>query len=116
MMHNKLHDLIRKYENIYIFRHKRPDPDAIASQLALKEYIELNYLKKVYAIGDDDPQEFNYLGVMDQAEINYEKGLAIVVDTANFERIEGKDLKKFKNIIKIDHHIDEIDEIGRAHV
>lgn len=106
-MYNELQNIINEYEYIYIFRHKRPDPDAIASQLALKEYIQVNYNKKVFAIGDDDPIEFNYLGAMDKTEINYEKGLAIVVDTANYERIEGNNLEQFKMIIKIDHHIDE---------
>ena len=35
--YTKIYNLIRKHKKIYIARHIGPDPDALASQIALKE-------------------------------------------------------------------------------
>ena len=37
---------IKQYDTIVIARHISPDPDAIASQIALRDTIRLNYPKK----------------------------------------------------------------------
>ena len=51
-MFNKIYKTIKKYDTIVIARHIGVDPDAMASQLALKETIELTFpKKKVYAVG-----------------------------------------------------------------
>ena len=43
---------IKQYETIVIARHVGPDPDAICSQLALRDTILKQYpKKKVYAVG-----------------------------------------------------------------
>ena len=50
---NKLIELINKYENIVIFRHVRPDMDALGSQIGLKNIILDNFNNKnVYVVGD----------------------------------------------------------------
>ena len=50
---NKVYKKIKEYDEIVIARHVGPDPDAMASQMALKESILLTFPdKKVYAVGN----------------------------------------------------------------
>ena len=52
-MFQKIYKTIKKYNTIVIARHIGVDPDALASQLALKESILLTFpKKKVYAVGN----------------------------------------------------------------
>ncbi len=98
---------INEYQTIIIHRHKRPDLDCISSQMALKAFLELNFkTKKIYACGSDNYQEFNAIGKIDIIDPQtYQNSLVIVVDTANYDRIEDENFKLAKEIIKIDHHI-----------
>ena len=43
-------------------------------------------------------------------EKDYQDALVIVVDTANKVRIEGSIFEKAKEVIKIDHHPDIVEE------
>lgn len=105
MVKQKIIAEIKKYDTIIIHRHTRPDPDALGSQGGLKEIIRASFPeKKVYAVGEDDP-EFTYLNQMD--EINddaYRDALVVVCDTANTPRIDDERYKLGKKLIKIDHH------------
>ena len=61
----KIYKLIKKYDSIVIARHVGPDPDALGSQLALKESILATFPnKKVYAVGHP-ASRFKYLGELD---------------------------------------------------
>lgn len=96
---------IKQYDTIVIARHIGPDPDALASQLALKEII-LNTFpnKKVYAVGTP-ASKFKYLGSLDKmTDEMYKNSLLIVTDLANLARLDGANIKKFDYSIKIDHH------------
>jgi phosphoesterase RecJ-like protein len=89
-------------------RHKGADPDALGSQLGLKETIKLKFpTKKVYAIGKPSPK-FKFMGELDDLEtveeLDYENCLLIVLDTPDVKRIDGVNINNYKNIIKIDHH------------
>ena len=43
---------IKAYDTIIIHRHQRPDPDAIGSQIGLKEILKTNFSdKKILATG-----------------------------------------------------------------
>lgn len=108
-MDNKIYKTIfkqiKKYDNIVIARHIGADPDALASQLSLREAI-LNTFpeKKVYAIGCP-ASKFKYLGFLDKLPENIEsKALLIVTDTPDKKRVDGVDPTKFAYSIKIDHH------------
>ena len=47
---------IKAYDTIIIHRHQRPDPDAIGSQVGLKEILKTNFPdKKVLATGVNEP-------------------------------------------------------------
>ncbi len=97
-------NLINQYEHIIIYRHVRPDPDAYGAQLGLKAIIKKIYPNKtVSALGESEPS-LDFLGTMDIAEIR-EDVLYIVVDTANYDRIDGE-IPEGAKVIKIDHHPD----------
>ncbi|MEG1597618.1 MAG: bifunctional oligoribonuclease/PAP phosphatase NrnA [Bacilli bacterium] len=103
-MYNKIYKLIKKYDTILIARHVGVDPDAFASQVALRDSISLTFPnKKVYAVGNGSAK-FSYIGKLDKAD-NYDDALLIVLDTPDKKRIDGIDFAKFKNSIKIDHHV-----------
>ncbi|WP_460023416.1 DHH family phosphoesterase [Lactovum odontotermitis] len=85
-------------------RHQNPDPDAIGSQCGLREVLRANFPEKeICAIGFDEPT-LAYLTHMDEFDGNLSETLAIVCDTANRPRIDGKDWQKADCLIKIDHH------------
>ena len=101
----KIYRKIKKYNKIVIARHIGPDPDCLASSIALRDVI-LNKFpnKKVYAVGCP-ASTFKYLGQLDKfTDDMYEDSLLIVVDTPDKKRIDGVDASKFKDSIKIDHH------------
>ncbi len=96
---------IKQYETIIIARHIGPDPDAICSQIALRDAIKDQYPKKnVYAVGSG-VGKFRKYGNLDK--IDNEKisnALLITLDVPNFYRVDGIENLKFKEVIKIDHH------------
>ena len=50
-MYKKIIKIIKKYDKIVLARHISPDPDAIASQIALRDSIKLTFPnKEVYAV------------------------------------------------------------------
>ena len=102
-MFKKIYKEIKKYNTIVIARHIGVDPDALSSQLALKESIKLTFPnKKVYAIGNGSTK-FSYMGKLDKLE-EYDNFLLIVLDTPDKKRIDYKNYNNAKSIIKIDHH------------
>lgn len=105
LMFNKIYRKIKKYNTIVIARHVGADPDALASQIALRDSIKKTFPKKnVYAIGYP-ASKFKYLGNLDKfQESMYENSLLIVTDTPDKKRIDGADPDRFDYSIKIDHH------------
>lgn len=103
--YKRIYKLIKKYKTIVITRHTGPDPDALGSQLGLREAIQNKFPNKnVYAIGMP-ASTFKYLGQLDKFnESMYEDSLLIVLDTPDLKRVDGVDPSKFKESVKIDHH------------
>ncbi|KLK17537.1 phosphoesterase [Streptococcus agalactiae] len=98
-------DKIKEYDTIIIHRHMRPDPDALGSQIGLRDIIRHNFpKKKVLATGFDEPT-LTWIAKMDQVtDQDYQGALVIVTDTANTPRIDDERYKKGDFLIKIDHH------------
>ncbi len=101
----RIYNEIKKYNIIYIVRHIGPDPDAVASEVALRDTIVRTFPnKKVYALGTG-VAKFKYIGKLDKVNsFDYDNSLVITLDVPNASRIDGLDVSKFKNVIKIDHH------------
>ena len=103
--YKKIIKIIKKYDTIVLARHISPDPDAIASQLALRDSIKLTFPEKdVYAVGAG-VHKFKYLGNLDKPALNeLEDALLIVLDVPNYCRVDGIGALQYKAILKIDHH------------
>lgn len=103
-IYKKIYRTIKKYNTIVIARHIGPDPDALASSLALKDIILKKFPKKnVYAVGASTTK-FKYLGQLDKIPEDVSKALLIVTDIPDTKRIDGANYKDFAYRIKIDHH------------
>ncbi len=101
-------DKIKEYNRIIIFRHIRPDGDAIGSTKGLREILRLSFPEKeVYLLNDDFSDYLAFLGGEDEPidDSLYSDALGIVIDTANMGRISNQKFKLCKEIIKFDHHI-----------
>lgn len=102
-MYKKIFKEIKKYDTIVIARHIGPDPDALSSQIALRDSIKLTFPeKKVYAVGTGSAK-FSFIGHLDKME-DVEDALLITCDTPDLKRVDIPDISKFKHRIKIDHH------------
>ena len=96
---------IKEYDNIVIARHIGPDPDALASEIALRDSIKLTYPKKnVYAVGNS-VSKFKYFGELDRIDDKtLDKPLLIILDVPNKSRIDGINYDVYDYVIRIDHH------------
>ena len=105
-IHKQILKKIKEYDEIVIARHVGPDPDAIASEIALRDIIKLNFPnKKVYAVGNE-VSRFRYFGNLDKissSELSNET-LMIIVDVPRFDRVDYMKKEGFAYTIKIDHH------------
>ncbi len=105
-IYKKIFKIIKQYDKIVLARHVGPDPDAIGSQIALRDAIKLTFpSKEVYAIGAG-VAKFRYLGALDKVDNfdSLEGALLVVLDVPNFKRIDGIEELKYDAILKIDHH------------
>lgn len=102
-MYKKIFKEIKKYDTIVIARHVGVDPDAMASQIALRDSIKLTFPeKKVLAVGTGSAK-FVFLGKLDKYE-KLNNALLIVTDTPDKKRVDTAAVSDFKYSIKIDHH------------
>lgn len=101
----KVFKKIKEYPEIIIARHVGPDPDAIASTIALRDSIRLTFPEKeVYAVGLG-VSKFKYYGILDKIDNEqYKNVLLIVLDVPNLNRVDGIEGLEYKEIMKIDHH------------
>ena len=102
-------DKIKQYNRIIIFRHKRPDGDAVGSTKGLREILRLTYPEKEICLLNSDYSDYMaFLGDEDEPREDdfYSTALGIVIDTATAERISNPKYALCREIIKIDHHID----------
>jgi phosphoesterase RecJ-like protein len=99
---------IKEYDKIFIFRHFRPDGDAIGSTKGLAKILQLTYPeKKIYLQNADFSNYLAFLGKEDEIlpDEEYADALGIVLDTATQERISNKKYTLCRELVKIDHHI-----------
>ena len=97
---------IKEYENIVIVRHQNSDMDALGSQFALKEWINLNFpSKKVYCLGENHQKYTKqFIPKSDIFDCNV-PFLGICLDVNSIDRIDFGDIfSKAEYKICIDHH------------
>lgn len=104
-VYKNIYKKIKKYNKIVIARHVGPDPDALGSSIGLKEIIKATFPEKDVFVVGTPASKFRYLGALDKFQDSmYEDSLLIVTDTPDKKRIDGVDVDKFKEVIKLDHH------------
>ena len=103
-------DKIKEYDRIIIFRHKRPDGDAVGSTKGLREILRLTYPEKERVLFNCDYSDYvSFLGDEDTPRDDdfYKTALGIVIDTAVVDRISDQKFGLCREIVKIDHHIEK---------
>ncbi len=99
---------IKEYDRIVIFRHKRPDGDAVGSTLGLRGILRLTYPQKEIIVNNCDYSDYvGFLGNEDEPMPDefYKNALGIIIDTANTDRISNPRFALCRELCKIDHHI-----------
>ena len=101
-------DTIKEFNRIIIFRHFRPDGDAIGSTKGLQRILQLSFPEKEIILQNCDFSDYlSFLGSEDALldDDYYTEALGIVIDTATTKRISNQKFSLCKKLIKIDHHI-----------
>ena len=116
-MFKKMLEYIIDFDTIYLFRHVQSDYDALGSQFGLCEIIKSNFPnKKIYCLGEENLDLMHRMSICYNKEKIYEENsLAIVLDTANHERIDDDFYKKCKIVVKVDHHM-IVDSYGHLNI
>ena len=99
---------IKEFDRIIIFRHFRPDGDAVGSTKGLKRILQLSFPEKEIVLQNCDFCDYvSFLGDEDPLREDdfYADALGIVLDTATTKRISNQKFSLCKKLIKIDHHI-----------
>ncbi len=106
---------VKAYKQILVYRHVNPDLDAFGSQFGLTLFLKENFPDKhIVAMGDFSSPTKKLYPYEEKDVPDEEKSLAIIVDTANRERIDG-DLSLAFEKIKIDHHL-IVDQYGDLNI
>ncbi len=100
---------IKAYDRILLFRHFRPDGDAVGSTKGLQRILQLSFPEKEILLQNSDFSDYlSFLGGEDAPieDEKYADALGIVLDTATEKRISNQKFSLCKEICKIDHHIE----------
>jgi phosphoesterase RecJ-like protein len=108
--YNRTLNAIKRYDTIVIFRHIKPDYDAMGTQMGLYTWLKDNFPKKeIHFVGDNHvsftPRLFPETERLND-EFFKKQFLGIIVDVGDKKRIADPRFKKAKFKIKIDHHPD----------
>ena len=99
---------IKEYDKIFLFRHFRPDGDAVGSTKGLAAILRETYPEKTVILQNSDFADYlEFLGPEDAlvTDEEYKDALGIVIDTATTKRISNQKYSLCREVIKIDHHI-----------
>ena len=106
--YKQIEKLIRSYDRIVVFRHIKPDFDALGTQMGLVTFLKDNFPnKEIHYVGDNHvsftPRIYPEMETLPDSF--YEKPfLAIVVDVGDDSRIANPRYKEATDVVKIDHH------------
>lgn len=106
--YKEIYKLVEKHDRIVVFRHIKPDYDALGSQMGLVTFLKDNFPSKdIHFVGDNHVSFSGRLFPESEKlpESYFEKDfLAFVLDVGDVERIADPRFQKAKDIVKIDHH------------
>ncbi|MCR5823379.1 MAG: bifunctional oligoribonuclease/PAP phosphatase NrnA [Lachnospiraceae bacterium] len=102
-------DKIKEYDRIIIGRHFRPDGDAVGSTMGLATILRESFPKKEIFVVNEDYSD--YVAFLDDdktvlSDDAYANALFIAVDTGTVDRLSNKKYPLAKELVKIDHHVD----------
>lgn len=99
-------ELIEPYKILTFFRHQSPDGDAYGSSFGLMRYLQTNFPEKTcLMVSSETNNNTPFFGQGDDVDTEtIKKSCAIVLDTANRERMDDIRALEAELIIKIDHH------------
>ena len=99
---------IRRYDRIILHRHKKPDGDAMGSQVGLKHILKANFPEKeIYAVGDNA----GFFGFMDDSvmdeipDSHYAGALAMVLDCGAPGLVSDDRFTLADKTLRFDHHL-----------
>ncbi len=99
---------ILAFDRICVFRHIKPDYDALGCQFGMVEFLKANFPEKeIHQVGDTHPVFVPRLFEAPEKLPNSwfdEDFLAIVLDVGDQARIADPRFLKAKKVIKLDHH------------
>lgn len=101
----KILEKLIEYDKIILITHKRPDMDALGSQMGMKYILKENFpTKQIYASGEVNKYDFNYeLDIL--ADSEFKDALVIVLDSGSEHLIYDQRYDTGEFLIKFDHHI-----------
>lgn len=107
--YSRIYNAIKRYDRIVVFRHIKPDFDAMGTQMGLVTFLKDNFPEKeIHFVGDDHvsftPRLFPPTEKLGNDFFQNRDFLSIIVDVGDHERIADPRYKKAKYKIKIDHH------------
>lgn len=106
--YNSIIKLIKKYDRIVVFRHIKPDFDALGSQMGLVTFLKDNFPnKEIHYVGDNHVSFTGRLyPEMETLPDSFYASpfLSIIVDVGDHERIANPRYTEAADIVKIDHH------------
>jgi len=101
--YQSLLDNVKEFDKICIYRHVRPDGDAVGSQLGLRQWINDNFpTKEVKIMGLETFDTYPYIDEVDDEFIK--NSLGIILDCSNTARIDDERYINSLKIIRYDHH------------
>lgn len=111
---------IERYDKIVVFRHLKPDYDAMGTQMGMVAFLKDNFPEKeIHFVGDNHvtftPRLFPETETLPVEWFTENKFLAIICDVGDAERVADPRFKHASYKVKIDHHPCK-KEIARASV
>jgi phosphoesterase RecJ-like protein len=107
-IYSTIYRAINRYDRIVVFRHIKPDYDAMGTQMGFVTFLKDNFPnKEIHFVGDNHvtftPRLFPETERLND-EFFSKPFLAIVVDVGDDERIADPRYKRASYIVKVDHH------------
>ncbi|MBR1847575.1 MAG: bifunctional oligoribonuclease/PAP phosphatase NrnA [Bacilli bacterium] len=107
--YKQIYKAIERYDKIVVFRHLKPDYDAMGSQMGMVTFLKDNFPEKeIHFVGDNHvtftPRVFPETENLSEDWFKANKFLAIIMDVGDADRIADPRFKHAAYKVKIDHH------------